>query len=232
MPDKVVQRVASTYGHTIHPQKPKTAARAAPKVRAAPRGRSERPPSQQANPSPTTDAAAFATRLDAAKAGLASLGVQWDPVHWAKESAALQAALARGTAAGTRGSGGKKGGARTPTKKDAGKALQAAVNDLEAAIKQWDAAAQALGQQTAQIAAGVYVAPPPKSPRAAAPEVAVPAEGRRATKLPPKFAGFETEVRERRAAKGEPGDDDGTGPRGSKRQRKVPTWLAHDHDME
>lgn len=186
----------------------------------------QRPPSQ-ADAAPQ-DTAPWATRLDSAGAGLASLGIAWNPTQWATESAALQAALGRGAAASTRASGGKsKGGARTPTKKDCGKALQAALNDLDAAIKQWNAAAMALEQRTAQIAAGEYAVPTHRqSPEASSP--AAP-EGRRATKLPPKFAQFETEAGERRA--GKEGSDAKDG-RGGKRQRKLPTWLAKDHDIE
>lgn len=211
--------------HTHHRRAQKSSskapARAAPKSRAPSRGRSERPPSQQAN-APVT-ATSFSSRLEAASAGLHSLGIQWDPAQWVKESAALHAALDRGASARTSG---KKGGPRTPTKKNAGKLLQAAVNDLDAAIKQWNAATLAIEQRTAQIAAGVFVVAPAasSSPRAA-PEASTPTEGRRATKLPPKLEGFETD----KAATSRARADEDT--RGGKRQRKAPTWLAH-HDVE
>lgn len=217
-------------------QKPsgKPSARAAPKSRAAPQGHNHSP-AQLTSPAnaPVPDTPIFSTRLEAAGAGLASLGFHWDPAWWAKESATLHAALDCGAAAGTRTSGGKnKGSCRTPTAKDSGKALQSALHDLDTAIKQWNAAALALEQRTAQVKAGVYVVTPATSPArstrvgASSPPAAAP-EGRRVTKVPPKFAQFETDAMERRAGKGR--DDDG---RGGKRARKLPSWLAKDHEME
>ena len=165
------------------------------------------------------------TRLHAAAAGLTALGLPCDPAKWADQAAELQAVLAKD---GGRTTKGTKGGARGgPPPKDSGRALQLAVNDLEAAIGQFAAAVAGLEAQNEQIAAGDFAAAlivgktSPKKKRGLGDVDPVDAPlARRQPKVPARLAQFETESVVGRGD--DKGEDEG------KRRRKMPGWLAKD----